>query len=285
MQLTLYRTLLIHTLLLLGIGGYFIEQRRVSSNAVPAKQVRMPTLNELLEIEFLGSELRKQSRGGYGGLYIEPASLDRHYRRLIDLQLLYMPPEHPEVVYSRRDLARVLERKGAYAEAAEQYRILLKVYQRVMGEDAPDTLNCQKDLERAILHVTQAEEAEQRLREEYKRQSLARGKEDGRVLMIKAEIADQLMAQSKYSEAEGELRPVVDLQRKTQEDTHGLVDRNLVNLVECLEAQGKRLAALKFVQEIEWLVADSPGIDPWCCERATNLRAEINARRIKRRVK
>ncbi|MBN8419946.1 MAG: tetratricopeptide repeat protein [Verrucomicrobia bacterium] len=285
MQLTLHRTLLIHTLLLVGIGGYLVSHRRVPDKTVPVKHVRMPTQAELLEIERLGAELRGQSAEHLGGLSRDPEDLDRRYRHLIDLQLGYMLPEHPEVVNNRKDLARVLKRKGAYAEAAEQYRILLKVYQRVMGTDDPDTLSCQKDLKEAMWHVTQAEEAEQRLREEYKRQSVARGKEDGRVLMIQAKIADQLMNQSKCSEAEGELRAMVNILLKKQENTFPPVLLYMVKLIMCLEVQGKRKEALEFVQEMEWLQADTPGLELLRTDGATRLRAEINSGRLKPRMK
>ena len=56
----------------------------------------MPTLAELLEIERLGAELRRSS------FSIGPADADRRLRSVIDLQLRYMPPEHPEVVAYER---------------------------------------------------------------------------------------------------------------------------------------------------------------------------------------
>lgn len=136
-----------------------------------------------------------------------------------------------------------------------------------------------------MLHVTQAEEAEQRLREEYKRQSVARGKEDGRVLMIQERIAVQLMKQSKYSEAEGELRSVVNILLKKQEYNVPPVLVYMVELIMCLEVQGKRKEALEFVQEMEWLQADTPGLRLIREDGATRLREKINSGRLKRRVK
>lgn len=278
MQLTLYRTLCIHTLLLVGLGGYVVAHRR-GGEVVPAKQVRMPTQAELLEIE----HLRRQV--GYSGWRPDSQATRKRGLALIDLQLRYMPPEHPEVVFHRHDLARSFEWSEMYVEAAEQYRVLVKTYERVMGVDAPETVEYQKKLKEMLRQQEKVVEAEQEHRKSYQKAVLALGHEDAEVLKFQAALASNLMSQSKYQEAERELRAMLDIQRRTQKDPYRLFARSLVSLTESLGAQGKWQAALEMVQELEWFLAESRETDTWWSDRVVSAHAHIAAARNKRKVK
>ncbi|WP_395736433.1 tetratricopeptide repeat protein [Prosthecobacter sp.] len=288
MQLTLYRTLCIHTLLLMGLGAFFVEHRRAHAAHAPSRHVRMPTLDELLQIECLGME-SKRYEFWVGRMPQYSVNEDANLRKLLDLLLLYVPPEHPEAVSCRTQLAHYLEQAGRFAKAAEQYQILLKVYQRVMGPDEPETTSLQKDVARVMQILTRSKAEEREWRWEYGKQVATLGKEDLQVLHAQSRIADQLVVQSKYPEAEIELRSVVKaLVQKQGERNAEMLVRNMGKLAMCLASQGKRNEALEFVREIEWLQADTPEMEPWLSEvsyELQDLRNTINAGRIKRRAK
>lgn len=254
MQLTLHRTLLIHTLLPVGIGGYWVAHRRVPDKTAPVKHVRMPTQAEQMEI------IRLSGETGLTGSHDSEASQKRCLA-LIDLQLRYMPPEHPEVVNNRKVLARSFNSSHRYAEAAEQYRALLKAFQRVMGPEAPETLECQTNLKSMLDHLSESEKRLQECRDSYQAQSLALGKEHPQVLRLQTELAERLLEMSKYEEAERELRFLVNVQRKMQKDIDDTANQNLLNLAVCLKEKGQRKEALEIVEEVEWIVADFPRAD------------------------
>lgn len=279
MQLTLYRTLWIHTLLIVGMGGYWVTHRRVPDKTAPVKHVRMPTQAELLEIVRLSHELRYSYHGR------DPVNLDRRYRALIVLQLRYMPPEHPEVVFNREGLAEVLRRSGRCLEAAEQYGILLNIYQRVMGLDAPDTMTCQKNLSDMLREANEPEKAEEILRQLSRKLSVDLGERHPEVMKLRTEIADQMMLQSKFQEAESELGAVLEIQRKKQESNHVIPAQTMCKLVLCLVAQGKVKEASAYDQEIEQLKIEAQREDPKFADRMAMLRIDIEAAQNRQRVK
>lgn len=251
---------------------------KAPSPAAASSQVSRPTQAELLEIVRLNRAFTVK------GYYDSPASQKRCLA-LIDLQLRSLPPEHPELVSTRRLLAESFRSTHQYEKAAEQYSALLKVYQRVMGADDPETLSCQKDLNNVLRELAWTEEDMRSWQTKYKEKSQELGMEHPEVLTIQSMIAGNLMVLSKFREAEKELRFLVNAQRKTPQEGANSITQSLTDLASCLNAQGKRMEAAEFAHEVEWIVADTPRMNPWYAERVTSLLKAIDAGRIRHRLK
>lgn len=89
MQLTLSRTLLIHALILIGVGGAIVAYRQMQVKPVEVEEMPEPTPEDIAEIERLGEAVQEFERLSGRG------DAEKLYRDLIALQERYLVPEHP----------------------------------------------------------------------------------------------------------------------------------------------------------------------------------------------
>lgn len=109
MQLTLSRTLLIHALILIGVGRAIVAYRQMQVKPVEVEEMPEPTPEDIAEIERLGEAVQEFERLSGRG------DAEKLYRDLIALQERYLVPEHPEILSKRKALTRNLQDMGRYA--------------------------------------------------------------------------------------------------------------------------------------------------------------------------
>jgi hypothetical protein len=279
MQLTLSRTLLVHALILIGVGGAIVAYRQVTP--VQVEEMPEPTPEDLAEIARLSEavqEFERQNLTGHG--YAE-----KLYRDLIALQERYLVPEHPEIMPNRKALARNLQDMGHYAEAEKEHRVVLKMLRRVMGAEDPDTLKYQAELAHMLERTGKLAEAEQEYRLIYTLQELALGKEHPDTLATQLSLATTLDVEAKYADEERELRELLSLQRRVLGVKHQNVVLNCGALARCLRAQGKMQEALEYAQEFEAGQTRILGADAPLAREAKAFRESIEAELKKRQAK
>src|SRR5205807_581456 len=81
-------------------------------------------------------------------------------REIIKVREKVLGPEHPDTLFTRNNLAGVLDDQGKYAEAEAQDRELIKIEERVMGPEHPDTLWSRNNLAVALNDQSKYGEAE-----------------------------------------------------------------------------------------------------------------------------
>lgn len=208
MQLTLSRTLLIHALILIGVGGAIVAYRQMQVKPLQIEEMPEPKPEEMAEIVRLSKVVSMSPYGSQG------VDLEKAFRDLIALEERYLVPEHPEIVPYRQELAFLLSYRGKYEEAETEYRVVLKILQRVMGADAADTLECQTRLASVLVAEEKYAAAEQEYRQIYTLRELALGPEHPDTLSTQRSLAWVLQTQGKYAEAEREEQALQNIQRR-----------------------------------------------------------------------
>ncbi len=195
MQLTLSRTLLIHALILIGVGGAIVAYRQVHVKPVQVEEMPEPTPEDMAEIARL-TEVVRMSRYGHQGV-----DFVKSCRDLIALQERYLVPEHPEIMSNREALASFLEQYGRCADAEAECAIVLEILQRVMGKDDAYTMVWQEKCGELRRRMAKLAVDEQSIRELWKKREQLLGADDPETLIHCFNLASCLDDLGKLQEA------------------------------------------------------------------------------------
>ena len=72
------------------------------------------------------------------------------WRRILEIHLANLKPEHPDIIAARNVLANTLVKEGKYSEAASQYREVVAALEKLRGPEHPDTVRAKQILERTL---------------------------------------------------------------------------------------------------------------------------------------
>jgi tetratricopeptide (TPR) repeat protein len=72
------------------------------------------------------------------------------WRRILEIHLAHLPPQHPDIIGARNVLANVLVKEGKYSDAASQYEQVVSILEKSRGPENAETLRAKQNLERAL---------------------------------------------------------------------------------------------------------------------------------------
>ncbi len=163
------------------------------------------------------------------------------FRKVSAVRAQVQGSEHPSTLFSRSDVARMLDDQGRHAEAEKEHRDVLAIRTRVLGPGNLDTLANHKDLARSLDGQGRHAEAENErrtareatlngIRELLVIAERMQGPEHPDTLNNRNQVAIALAKDGSFAEAEKEFRTVLAVRLRTLGPEHRdtLVSRSQV---------------------------------------------------------
>ncbi|MFC8257468.1 FxSxx-COOH system tetratricopeptide repeat protein [Streptomyces sp. NPDC057291] len=178
---------------------------------------------------------------GSAGAY----ALERVLRQqILDAQIRFLGPDHPETLTSRNDLAIALGGMGEFAQAAELHRQTLEDRIRVLGPDHRDTLWSRSGLSSALYGLGEYAQAADLDRELLDERIRVLGSEDPDTLASRNNLALALSRSGEFAQAAELHRQTLEVRMRVlgPDDPETAFSRN--NLANTLSEMGEDAQAV-----------------------------------------
>jgi eukaryotic-like serine/threonine-protein kinase len=130
-------------------------------------------------------------------------------RENFDIRRRVLGPEHPDALFSQRNLGEILQREGHFAEAEKFQRQTLEVRRRLLGSDHPETLLSSKDLALTLQKEGQYAEAGKLFRESAEARARTLGADNAATLNAQEYLAIDLGYEKRDAEADKLFRDAI----------------------------------------------------------------------------
>lgn len=164
---------------------------------------------------------------------------ERMYRRVLQLNRMFLPDESPEAIMALSRLGYTLLRQMKLEEAEQQITLCLELCRKVLGEEHPDTLTLQEHLAMLRWRQDRLPEAEAMIRHVYQRREQLLPAGDPDVLNALNNLGNIFYTGRRYAEAEEVYKKVLAAKRHYGGNENMGLSITLQNLGATLFEQGK----------------------------------------------
>ncbi len=161
------------------------------------------------------------------------------FERAVALRSRLLGDDDPEAQASTLGLARALEQRGRYDDAARLLTPLIERLRRARGAEHPETVDAAANMGRLLWQQGKYAEAEPVLQAALAGQRRTRGEDDLATLATMNSLANTYFSQAKYAESEPLYRTILDRRRRVQGAEHPSTLVSMSNLAGLLRVRGR----------------------------------------------